>query len=195
MAYKTITSVEELRQVYLNPKPRAIGKSMTSLDVHCRDFLAAAPFLVLATTGTDGRSDASPRGGAPGFVKVIDDKRILMGDKPGNNRLDSLVNILEHPNVGMLFMIPGTYETLRINGTAEITNDEELLAAVANKAGRVPKTGLLVTVQEVYLHCPVALNVAKIWNPDTWATENPLAPADDIWAAHYARTTAEKPES
>ncbi|MBL4837066.1 MAG: pyridoxamine 5'-phosphate oxidase family protein [Kordiimonadaceae bacterium] len=192
MAHKIINTIEELRQIYPEPSKLAIGKVMASIDSHSRDFIGASPFFVLATTGTGGRSDASPRGGVPGFVHVVDDKHLLLGDKPGNSRLDSYENILNHPQVGMLFMIPGISETLRINGKASITIDKELLANVANKAGRAPKAGLLIEVQEAFLHCAVSLTISKIWKTYTWPDERPVSTADTMWADHVEKADAEK---
>jgi hypothetical protein len=154
----TIDRLSDLRELYAEPKPRAIAKQLSSLDEHCRKFISLSPFLVLGTEG-----DVSPKGDHPGFVTVLDDKRILIPDRGGNNRLDSLQNLLANSKIGLLFFIPGVNETLRINGTAEITGDAELLKPMAvNK--KVPKTGLIVHVEEAYLHCAKALMRSKLWS-------------------------------
>lgn len=179
-----IKTEEELRRLYPGPSKLALGKVLTSLDDHCRDFIAASPFLVLASCNAQGYTDASPRGDAPGFIRVVDDRHLLMADWPGNNRLDSLRNILEQPKVGMLFLIPGVGETLRINGQAQITSSEPLLEKVANEAGKLPRSALLIEIEEIFLHCSKALVRSKMWQPDTWPADRPIATAGRIWAAH-----------
>ena len=156
----TFESVSDLREVYADPKQRVLDKQLSALDEHCRKFISLSPFMLLGTEG-----DISPKGDEPGFVAVLGDNRILIPDRSGNNRLDSLQNILANPKVGLLFMIPGIHETLRINGTAEITNDADLLAPLAVN-GIAPKTGLLVQVEEAYLHCAKALIRAKLWDEE-----------------------------
>src|SRR5262245_23567692 len=116
-----ILSLDALRALYSLPGERAVRKQLSALDVHCARFIELSPFFVLATAGADGRLDASPRGGAPGFVKAVDERTLLIPDSPGNNRLDSFTNILESNQVGLLFMIPGIDETLRINGTVVLS--------------------------------------------------------------------------
>lgn len=154
-------SVADLREVYADPKQRVLDKQLSALDEHCRKFISLSPFMLLGTEG-----DISPKGDHPGFVTVLDDNRILIPDRSGNNRLDSLQNILTNPKVGLLFMIPGITETLRINGTAEIVNDADLLAPLAVN-GIAPKTGLMVQVDEAFLHCAKALIRAKLWEDES----------------------------
>jgi uncharacterized protein len=153
-----------LRACYGEPSERAVKKQLNRLDAHCRNFIALSPFLVIATAGADGLADASPRGDAPGFVKVLDDRVLLIPDRPGNNRIDSLGNVLDHPGVGLIFLVPGIDETLRVNGLATITRDEALLASCAVQ-GKTPRSGLLVAVKEAYMHCGKALIRAKLWDP------------------------------
>jgi PPOX class probable FMN-dependent enzyme len=138
-------------------------KVMPKLDRHARAFIALSPFLVLASADADGRSDASPRGDAPGFVLVLDDTTLLLPDRPGNNRLDSFGNVLARPGVGLLFMVPGIDETLRVNGRASLTTDTELLAR-AEAQGKVPRTGMLIAVEEVFFHCAKALRRSHLWD-------------------------------
>jgi PPOX class probable FMN-dependent enzyme len=160
----TIGSKDELRQRYGAPSERSLQKEMTKLDAHCRNFIALSPFLVIATSGADGLGDCSPRGDAPGFVAVLDDTTLLIPDRLGNNRTDSLRNIIDNPGIGLLFLLPGVNETLRINGTARITTDAALLASLAAQ-GKTPRSGLLVAVKEAYLQCGKALIRSKLWDP------------------------------
>ena len=134
------------------------------LDVHCRAILALSPFCVLASQENDG-ADISPRGDPPGFLRVLDDQHLLLPDRIGNNRLDSFENILVNPMVGLLVLVPGMDETLRISGSAQITDDERLLAESAVQ-DRVPGIGLLITVNAAFLHCPKAFVRSDLWNPE-----------------------------
>ena len=158
-----IHSVEALRTLYREPSERAVRKQLDRLDAHCRRFVSLSPFLVIASTDADGRVDASPRGGDPGFVKVLDDRTVLVPDSPGNNRLDSLQNLLSRPGLGLLFMIPGVDETLRINGMASLRTDDALLALCTNERRRPPLV-IAVEVKEAYLHCAKALMRSKLWD-------------------------------
>ena len=159
-----VTSVEQLRTLYAEPGERAIKKQLAALDAHCIKFIELSPFLVMATTSSLGALDASPRGGSPGFVKVTSDGTILIPDSPGNNRLDSLLNLLSHGQVGLLFFIPGVDETLRINGDATVSIDLSDLAPFASERQR-PKVVVRVGVREAYLHCAKALMRSGLWNP------------------------------
>jgi uncharacterized protein len=162
----TIGSKAELRERYGAPSERSLLKEMTRLDAHCRNFIALSPFLVIATTGTDGLGDCSPRGDAPGFVAVLDDTTIVIPDRLGNNRTDSLRNIIDNPGIGVLFLLPGVNETLRVNGLARITTDAALLAPLAAQ-GKAPRSGLLVEVKQAYLQCGKALIRSKLWDKAT----------------------------
>lgn len=155
----------ELRTVYPEPRPRAAQKVLDHLDVHCRNFIEMSPFCVLSTTGSNGRADASPRGDPPGFVKVLDAHTLLIPDRPGNNQIDSLQNIIDHPVVGLLFFVPGMNETLRVCGSAEIVSDEELLAPLA-VGGRAPLSGVKITIKDAFLHCGRALIRSRLWDPE-----------------------------
>lgn len=160
-----IRDKESLRDFYGEPNFRAARKQMAKLDKHTRHFISLSPFLVLSTAGKNG-TDASPRGDAPGFVTVIDDETIVIPDRPGNNRVDSMTNIMENPNIGMLFLVPGIKETLRLNGKASVTTDPALLKPMAVR-GKVPQSALLVKVEEVYLHCAKSIIRSKLWDPET----------------------------
>lgn len=154
----------QLRDRYGQPIERARLKSLRKLDQHCRKFIGLSPFLCLGTAGEDG-ADVTPRGDQPGFVQVLDDVTLAIPDWPGNNRLDSLMNILSNPQVGILFLIPGVDETLRVNGTAEITANPEVLARWEVN-GKRPKSALVVAVREAFLHCGKALIRSRLWQDD-----------------------------
>jgi hypothetical protein len=160
-----ITSETALRALHPPPTDRAVRKELDRLDAHCRRFIALSPFLVLASADGEGRMDATPRGGDPGFVEVADDRTLLLPDRPGNNRLDSLTNLTERPEVGLLFMVPGVDETLRVNGTAELRTDADLRQRF-QVSKRPPAVVLRITVREAYLHCAKALMRSRLWDPE-----------------------------
>jgi len=160
----TMGTLEDLRGCYPRPLERSLRKSLTKLDAHMRHFISLSPFLCLGTSG-DGGGDVTPRGDSPGFVHVLDDQTLLIPDWPGNNRLDSLTNVVANPNVGLLFLVPGVNETLRVNGSAEITMEPALLERWTVN-GKHPRSAMRVTVREAYLHCAKALMRAKLWEDD-----------------------------
>lgn len=152
-----------LRSLYVQPQERARRKEIPSLDRHCRDFIALSPFVVLSTSDETHNLDASPRGGGPGFVKVTDDGHLLLPDSPGNNRLDSLHNIISTGKAGLLFLVPGFDETLRVNGNAVLsTHDDDIRACTTER--RAPKVVIRVTVTAAYLHCAKAFLRSKLWS-------------------------------
>jgi PPOX class probable FMN-dependent enzyme len=161
----TIESPRQLRELYGEPMERSVKKQLTRLDRHCRNFIALSPFLVIASSDPAGRCDASPKGDAPGFVRVIDDTTLLIPDRLGNNRVETLGNLLTRPGVGLIFFVPGINETLRINGRARVTTDPELLEPLAVN-GKVPRSGILVAAEEIYFHCGKALIRSDLWNPE-----------------------------
>jgi PPOX class probable FMN-dependent enzyme len=160
-----ITSEEALRRVYKEPSDRVRRKQLERLDRHCRRFVELSPFVILATSDADGSVDATPRGGPPGFVRVADERTLLIPDRPGNNRLDSLTNLVANPGVGLLFLVPGVDETLRVNGTVEISDDEGL-RSLFQVDGRLPATVLVVSVREAFLHCAKALMRSRLWDQE-----------------------------
>jgi uncharacterized protein len=164
MSSAYIHSVEELRHLYAPPGARAVAKQLTRLDSHCRRFIELSPFLVIASVGDNG-CDASPRGGPPGFVRVVDDTTVWVPDAPGNNRLDSLENIIAKGAVGLLFLVPGVDESLRLNGTARLAIEPDKLRQMATER-REPKLLIEVTVKEAYLHCAKALMRSRLWSPE-----------------------------
>ena len=158
-----VTNETKLRTIYKEPHEIAVRKVLPELDKHSRHFIELSPFLVLSTVRADGYCDASPRGDAPGFVRILDDNNLFLPDRPGNNRLDSLTNIIKNPGIGLLFMIPGLDMTLRANGKAHIVSDITLLEpSMVNK--RIPKSGLKIKINECYIHCGKAIRRSKIWS-------------------------------
>jgi uncharacterized protein len=162
----TDLAAKDLAAIYPKPTPRVIAKARPAIDVHAKNFIAMSPFCVLATSGTDGSVDASPRGGHPGFVHVDGPNRLLMPDRHGNNRIDSFRNIVEGTGfVQLLFFVPGIDETLRVGGKGTLSSAPELLAAM-EEFGKPPRAVLAVTVHEAYFHCGKALMRSKLWSPD-----------------------------
>jgi PPOX class probable FMN-dependent enzyme len=159
-----LLTCDELRSFYGEPHPLARDKVLTRLDQHCRDFITRSPFLVLGTADAEGRQDVSPRGDPPGFVKLLPDGRLAIPDRPGNRRVDSLVNITANPRVALLFMIPGFNETVRVNGRAEISRDPALLEAMAVQ-GKPAIAAILVEVEEAFFHCAKAMIRSALWSP------------------------------
>ncbi|HEX3952323.1 MAG TPA: pyridoxamine 5'-phosphate oxidase family protein [Stellaceae bacterium] len=160
-----IDDVADIREIYGTPKGLAVKKQLPRLEKHSRAFIALSPFIVIASADPSGRCDASPKGDAPGFVKVIDDETLLIPDRLGNNRIDTLTNLVDAPGVGLIFFVPGLRETLRVNGRARITMDPALLESCVVD-GKAPRSGILVTTEEVYFHCGKAIIRSDLWNPD-----------------------------
>jgi uncharacterized protein len=161
----TIDDEVQLRSLYQQPMELALLKQLDRLDEHCRNFLAHSPFVVIGSTRPGRGTDVSPRGDAPGFARVLDANTIAIPDRPGNNRLDTMSNIVADSEVGLLFFIPGIDETLRINGRARLSRDPGLLADAAVN-GREPRLMIVVTVREAFLHCGKALKRSRLWRDD-----------------------------
>jgi PPOX class probable FMN-dependent enzyme len=178
-----ISTPAELGELYEEPLDAVRTKAVASFDVHCRAFIALSPFVLVATTDADGRCDVSPRGGAPGFVSVLDDTRLAIPDASGNNRLDSVRNIVQSGRVGLLFLIPGMAETLRVNGAACISCDPELLEQHVTK-GKTPKVVIGVDMDEAFLHCAKAFIRSTLWDPASWPDRDGLARPAQIWKDH-----------
>ena len=157
-------SQTELRSQFRRPNQPVLDKQLPALDEHCRAYIAHSPFVVLSTADAEGRCDASPRGGEPGFVRVLDDGRIAMPDLSGNNRLDSYGNIVENPWVGMLFLIPGVGETLRVNGRAVVERSDD--------DGTV---SVVIEVTEAFIHCAKAFRRSGLWDPASWPDTSDMA--------------------
>jgi uncharacterized protein len=160
-----VTSAD-LAAIYPKPTPRVIAKARPEIDIHAQNFIAMSPFCVLATSGTDGSVDASPRGGGPGFVHVDGPNRLLMPDRPGNNRIDSFKNIVEGTGrLQLVFFVPGLDETLRVSGRGTLTTDPARLAAM-EEFGKLPRAVLCIDVTEAYFHCGKALMRSKLWSKE-----------------------------
>ncbi len=180
-----VETTEELAGLYGPPAEAVEQKAIDRLDGHCRDFIARSPFVLVASSNRDGRCDVSPKGGDPGFVAVLDERRLLLPDAPGNRRVDSWHNVVENGHVGMLFLIPGMEETLRVNGRASLVRDEALLAEHPI-GGKPAKLALGVAVEEAFLHCAKAFKRSALWRPEEWPSTDGLARPAQIWKDHMA---------
>lgn len=180
-----ISSSEVLRELYGAPMELALKKQQHQLDMHSRMFLELSPFAILATSSGNGYTDCSPRGDHPGFIQILDDETIVIPDRAGNNRLDSLSNILENPNVSVLSLTPGFKECLRINGRAKISVDDDLVWC-AEYQGKVPKSVIVVSIQEVYFHCTNAISRAGLWDTESQADRSLMPSLRQILAEQIA---------
>ena len=177
-----VQTVEELRALYGEVVGPAKTKQIDRLDEHCANFISMSPFLVLATSDGE-RQDASPKGDEPGFVRISADGNLLIPDWPGNRRIDGLTNIINNPRAGVLFLIPGLRETLRVNGRASIHIERDMLELFERK-GKHPISVLQVVPEEVFMHCAKAFMRSKLWQPDTWPEKDSLPRMIDIIKAH-----------
>jgi PPOX class probable FMN-dependent enzyme len=162
----TIAEREKLKAKLGTVGELASGKSLRKLDKYTRTYIARSPFLCIGTADANGNADVSPRGDPPGFVRIIDDETLIIPDRPGNNRADTMLNIIANPNVGLLFMIPGIDDTVRVNGKAEIIDDPQALAPAAVN-GKAPRLGIKAKIDEVFFHCAKAFKRSKLWDPST----------------------------
>jgi PPOX class probable FMN-dependent enzyme len=178
-----VTSEAELRAIVGEPSEVARRKQIAVLDRHCRDFIARSPFLLLATSDAAGRCDVSPKGDAAGFVLVLDERRLVIPDRPGNRRLDGMRNILANPHVGLIFLVPRRGETLRVNGRAWVVRDEELLDRLAAR-GKRPGLAIGVEVEEVFMHCAKAFVRSRLWEPAHWPDLDGLSCAAQMLLDH-----------
>ncbi|MEM8755078.1 MAG: pyridoxamine 5'-phosphate oxidase family protein [Pseudomonadota bacterium] len=177
-----IDTEEGLRALYGPPMEKAVLKEIDHIDGHCRAWLAAAPFILLATT--DGtRLDVSPKGDAPGFVQVEDEETLLIPDWPGNNRIDGLSNIVRDPQVALIAVVPNVKETLRVNGRATIHDDEDLRARFETR-GKLPITVTRIAVEEVFMHCPKAFMRSGLWDAATWPERSALPTMGEVLKDH-----------
>src|ERR1700739_1641861 len=187
-----ISAEPSLGALHQQPMMRATGKVLRALDKYCRRIISLSPFCIVATQGPNG-ADVSPRGDPAGFVRVLDDRTLLVPDRVGNNRLDSLTNLLVNPRIGMLFLVPGMNETLRINGTARITDDARLLAPSAVN-DRAPKVGIVVTVEEALLHCAKAFVRSALWDASRHIDRSILPSYAQMLLEHVEGLTQEENE-
>jgi uncharacterized protein len=169
-----VDSESDLREMVGKPSDLALKKQISMLDAHCRDFIARSPFVLIATANAAGQCDVSPKGDAPGFVRVLDDTHLVIPDRPGNRRLDGMRNLLENPHAGLIFLIPGKEETLRVNGRASIVRDEALLESLRAMDKR-PLLAIGVEVEECFLHCAKAFKRSGLWDPARWPDTSSLA--------------------
>jgi PPOX class probable FMN-dependent enzyme len=179
----TLSTVDDLRSVYRSPSATSVAKQLDRLDDHCRDFIAHSPFVLVASGSREGRMDVSPKGGRPGFVRVLDETRLAIPDMSGNNRLDTLENLVAAPGIGLLFCVPGFDETLRVNGRATITTDPAVLAACTDGDLR-PRVAIGVDVDEAYVHCAKALRRSGLWDPARWPDLSELPSAARMLRDH-----------
>jgi PPOX class probable FMN-dependent enzyme len=159
-----VTSLAELDATVPPPGEGAAGKTMHRIERYARQYIGLSPFCCLATSDGKGSADVTPRGDKPGFVRVIDESTLLVPERPGNNRMDSLRNIIQNPSLGLLFFIPGFEDTLRVNGRGRVTKDPGLLAE-STVDGKLPKFGVLVAVDEAFFHCAKAFRRSRLWDP------------------------------
>ena len=164
--HDVVTGPEELRELIGHPIELAVRMQLTALDQHCRAFIAHSPFLLIGTSNSVSQGDVSPKGDPPGFVQVLDDRTLVIPDRPGNRRLDTLMNIVGNPEVGLLFLVPGMEETLRVNGRATIVRDEELLDSMIVN-GKRPLLAIVVEVHHAFLHCAKAFKRSRLWDPES----------------------------
>jgi uncharacterized protein len=180
-----LVSVEQLGELYEPAAQRAWDKDVGRLDEMVRRLIAASPLVVVSSFGEDGRADASPRGGQPGFVTVLDDHHLAIPDATGNKRLDTLNNIISTGRAGLLFLIPGRDQTLRVNGAACVTASPDVLDRIES-VGKPPRTAIVVRADEVYSHCPKAFVRSKLWKPEAWPPLDDVPSAAEVMQAHHA---------
>jgi len=173
-----VQNLDHLLSLYGKPVPASLTKELDYLSEHYQTFIAKSPFVIVATSGKGGL-DCSPRGDEPGFVRVHDEKTVLIPDRRGNNRLDSLRNLLEDPRISLLFLLPGIGTTLRINGFAKLVNDESLRKSFEFN-GKLPATVIVVQIDRVYTQCPKALIRSNIWDPDKFVDKAELPSSGTI---------------
>ncbi len=169
-----VTSVDQLRSLVEAPRRAQLTKVMSALDEHGRRWIERSPFVVISSVDATGRMDVSPKGDAPGFVRILDDRTLAVPDRPGNRRLDTMLNVLERPQVGLMFVVPGRGEVLRIAGRSQIVADPELLGTM-EAGGRAPALALVVTIDEAMFHCGKSVIRSKLWSPEHWPNIDDLA--------------------
>jgi len=167
MFKRVVTSEGELRELLGEPSERAVKKETAALGEPACAFIALSPFLLLATANAKGKCDVSPKGDAPGFVRVLDATHLVIPDRPGNKRLDGMRNLLQNPHAGMIFLVPGREETLRVNGRACIIRDAAVLDSLLAH-GKRPELAIAVEVEECFFHCPKAFRRSRLWEPGEW---------------------------
>jgi PPOX class probable FMN-dependent enzyme len=177
-----LSTEDEIEAAIGKPAPRMLAKVVGSLDDICRAFIARSPFIVVGSSDSHGRFDLSPKGDLPGFVQVLDERTIAIPERPGNRRADTFRNVLRNPRVGLIFIVPGKGETLRVSGTARIVRDVWLRDRMAVD-GRLPELALVVTVEEAFIHCTKCMVRSRMWQPDSW-NDAKLATAVEALIVH-----------
>ncbi len=191
-----LSSADQLAELYEPAAERAWAKDIGMLDDAAQRLIAASPLVVVASQDAEGHADATPRGGPPGFVAILDEQHLAIPDATGNRRLDTLTNVIATGHVGLLFLIPGRNQTLRINGRACVSAAPEILDA-AGAVGKPPRTAIVVRTDEVYAHCPKAFVRSHLWDPATWPAPDAVPTAAEVMLAHLrdpTRTLAEEQE-
>lgn len=178
-----IRSADELKGMIGTPHEAVVKKTVSQVDSHIENFIAKSPLFFLSTSGANGRADVSPRGDKAGFVKVLNNKRIAFVDRPGNRRIDSMLNMLENPQVGMIFVIPPLEEVLRINGRATLTRNEAFINELQCE-GKTTGIAVVIEVEECFIHCPRAFKQAGLWKHETWSPKEELPVTMDMFKAH-----------
>ena len=184
---EVITTRPRLRELSKQPSQRASNKIIDHVDDICRRFIAACPFVIVASRGADGRMELSPKGDPPGFVGVLDEKTLAIPDRPGNHRLDTFENLLTHPDVGLLFLIPGNGDTLRVSGKGKIVRDSALQGRLAVN-GKDPNLVLIVTVEEAFMHCPKCIVRSRLWSSEHWPDRSNVPSLAEAIMAHASPT-------
>ena len=182
-----ISSETELEAVLGRPNPRVLAKVVPALDGYCRAFIARSPFVLVGSADAAGNIDMSPKGDAPGFVQVLDDTTLAIPDRPGNRRADTFRNVLQNPRIGLIFLIPGKRETLRVGGDARIVRDSALRASMAVD-GRMPDLALVVSVREAFIHCAKCMIRSRLWEPEGWPESVDLPSLAEFAIAHAGIT-------
>lgn len=187
-----VTSEEQFRAVMGNPMLPVIKKEISYLDANCRRFIAKCPFVLISSCDKEGRMDISPKGDPAGFVQVLDERTLVIPDRPGNRRADTFKNILQNDRVGLFFLIPGKQETLRVSGRATIVSDLSLREQMA-VGGKIPDFAIVVTVDQAFFHCPKCVIRSDLWSPETWPDETSLPSlAEAVVAAGKLDITVEQ---
>jgi uncharacterized protein len=184
--FKDVLSSEaEIEAAIGRPSPRVLAKAIDRLDDLCRAFVARSPFVLVASSDGEGNFDVSPKGDPPGFVRVLDDRTLAIPERPGNRRADTFRNVLRNPRVGLIFLVPGKRETLRVGGAATVVRDADLRESMA-LGGKVPDLALVVSVREAFMHCQKCMVRSGLWDPASWPALDGLPSLAEAMVAHGA---------
>lgn len=179
----TLTDVSELAAHYRAPNEVVAGKAIDHIDAGTAEFIRASPFVLIGSSAADGTADVSPKGGEPGFVRILDERSLAIPDLNGNNRIDTIRNVIENPNVGLLFLVPERGETMRLNGRAWVSVDDELRDSFTDTYRR-PASIICVEVAEVFLHCAKCVRRSALWQPEKWGSASSVPSSGAIFAGH-----------